>query len=622
MPRQDEFGAKALRLALGTSDDVVGGKLAVSSEELAARAKSIEYKPLVDKSKTVVRHFGGSKTKPMWVPKSAREDADAVEAVKAAQAAAARLSGSGAGGVGQGGARILRRGASGAGASGATQGLGAARILKKGSGAKVKEEGATGARILKRGGGGGGGGGGSGAAWGLGLKQVKKEPKKEKEENGGDDDSDSDLDVDIEDDSDNSDSEEDEEEIAARRSRLRARLLEQQKASEEAGASAAASTARAAPVTTAVAVVEDVARVVSKGAGSGGAKEAAKDDNDDDNDNDDSDDDDDDDDDEDDDDDDDSDGDSDSDSDESSSDEEEDAPKIRFVPRSQRATVLARERKAEEAEKRIKVATEKRLKRQGRARQDVLNLVEAERAAAEKAAKEAEARSSGNVIAGSKDAEGMPDDIDLDEEAEQDFKAWSERELKRLQRSARQRLRAERDEAEKKRRRQMTEEEKRAEDEALIKAGLKVDAHKKDKTNMQFMQTYRHKGAFFQDKDELAPDDVRLRNVNAVATQSEGSRDMSALPKVMQVKRFGRKGNTKYTHLADQDTSRAGNSLRQKFRGGGGGGGEGEGGGGEGPAAIPSSPWRRGTREGKSGDPETAERGRTREMRRGRRDED
>lgn len=41
---------------------------------------------------------------------------------------------------------------------------------------------------------------------------------------------------------------------------------------------------------------------------------------------------------------------------------------------------------------------------------------------------------------------------------------------------------------------------------------------------------------------------------------------MAALPKVMQVKRFGRKGNTKYTHLADQDTSRAGNSLRDKFK--------------------------------------------------------
>ena len=152
---------------------------------------------------------------------------------------------------------------------------------------------------------------------------------------------------------------------------------------------------------------------------------------------------------------------------------------------------------------RIKIATEKRLKRQGRARQDVLNLVDAERAAAAKAAKEAEARSSGNVIAGSKEAEGMPDDTDLDEEAEEDFKAWSERELKRLQRSARERLRAERDEAEKKRRRQMTEEEKTAEDEALIKAGLKVDAHTKEKTNMKFMQTYRHKGAFFQDKDEV-----------------------------------------------------------------------------------------------------------------------
>ncbi|KXN66607.1 micro-fibrillar-associated 1 [Conidiobolus coronatus NRRL 28638] len=92
----------------------------------------------------------------------------------------------------------------------------------------------------------------------------------------------------------------------------------------------------------------------------------------------------------------------------------------------------------------------------------------------------------------------------------------------------------------------MTEAERIEEDLKKIEEQQKG---KDDKAKPVFMQKYHHKGAFFMDKDES----VYKRDA-MVPTEGE-IRNKEALPKVMQVRNFGMAGQTKYTHLKDQDTT-------------------------------------------------------------------
>ena len=125
--------------------------------------------------------------------------------------------------------------------------------------------------------------------------------------------------------------------------------------------------------------------------------------------------------------------------------------------------------------------------------------------------------------------------------------------------------------AELERLRNLTEEERRVE----FQKNPKEITNKIQKGKYKFMQKYYHRGAFFLEKEE----DVLKRDTTGATLEdrfdktvrlsycwslSQGSvvyirlyckltlLPCQVLPKVMQVKNFGRSGRTKYTHLVDQ----------------------------------------------------------------------
>ncbi|KAF8557373.1 hypothetical protein OG21DRAFT_1407094 [Imleria badia] len=212
--------------------------------------------------------------------------------------------------------------------------------------------------------------------------------------------------------------------------------------------------------------------------------------------------------------------------------EEEEKPKLFFrpvfVPKRGRATIAERDAIAEEAEE---VQRQKELAAEQR-KKESHDLV-AESIRRELAEKEKE-----DLIPDVDDTDGLDPDGE--------FEAWRFRELARIKKEKEEELRREEEREEIERRRALPEEQRLKED---LEHANKL-REEKPKGQQKFLQKYWHKGAFHQD------DTVLKRHDFTEATES--TVDVSVLPKVMQVKNFGKRSRTKYTHLLDQDTT-AGN---------------------------------------------------------------
>lgn len=148
----------------------------------------------------------------------------------------------------------------------------------------------------------------------------------------------------------------------------------------------------------------------------------------------------------------------------------------------------------------------------------------------------------GGVTSGAFNPHSIDDTDGLEEAAE--YQAWRLRELLRLRRDRDEREAREREQIELERVRNMTEEEKQEMDRAKL-----AEWESKPKGEYRFLQKYYHKGAFFGDMDDA----VVQRDYTAPTGADLQNKEV--LPEAMQVRDFGKRGRTKWTHLTAEDTT-------------------------------------------------------------------
>lgn len=208
-----------------------------------------------------------------------------------------------------------------------------------------------------------------------------------------------------------------------------------------------------------------------------------------------------------------------------------------FVPKSERDTVAERER-LEAEERALEELKKKKVEERKKETKQIV---------VEEIRKDEE-------IQKSLEQEANIADIDTDDEINEaeEYEAWKTREIARIKRDREDREAMLKEKEEIERVRNMTEEERREWERKNPKPAPRP------KQKWRFMQKYYHKGAFFQaDADDRSTtagtDEIFYRDFSAPT--GEDKMNKTNLPKVMQVKHFGRSGRTKWTHLVNEDTT-------------------------------------------------------------------
>ncbi|KAF2180954.1 hypothetical protein K469DRAFT_714157 [Zopfia rhizophila CBS 207.26] len=211
-----------------------------------------------------------------------------------------------------------------------------------------------------------------------------------------------------------------------------------------------------------------------------------------------------------------------------------------FIKKNQRNQVAAPVKSQEE------IAAEEEKRRQEQAK--ALVQAQIEKVVAERAAGKKNWDDEDNVG----DIDAIDDTDDVDPEAE--FAAWKLRELKRIKRERAIIEAQEAERAEIERRRNLTAAEREAEDREFLE---KQKEERGDRGQMQYMQKYFHKGAFFQ--EDLKDLGVDRRNI--MGARFEDSTNREVLPEYMQIRdmtKLGKKGRTRYRDMKSEDTGRWG----------------------------------------------------------------
>ncbi|CAN6803195.1 hypothetical protein Bca4012_077550 [Brassica carinata] len=219
-----------------------------------------------------------------------------------------------------------------------------------------------------------------------------------------------------------------------------------------------------------------------------------------------------------------------------------------FVPKAVRETIAERER-MEAEEEALEELAKKKLE---------MRKIETKAIVVAEVRKEEERRKNVQL-----EEEADLGDVETDDETNEaeEYEAWKTRELGKIKREKEARGAMLREKEEVDKLRNMTEEERK---ECGRDNNPKPSSSEKPKNKWKFMQRYYHKGAYFQEQGSDETDDIYQRDYSAPTGVDK--LDKSVLREVMQVKKFGRSGGTKWTHLVKEDTTYGGKNKKDETK--------------------------------------------------------